>query len=63
MLTQVQYEYLDHTADIQFHSWGASVSEAFEQAVVCMFSYITDLSTVDETDTSEVQVRDRHNRT
>ncbi|EKX38006.1 hypothetical protein GUITHDRAFT_51463, partial [Guillardia theta CCMP2712] len=51
------YEYLDHTADVQFHSWGKTKEEAFEQAVVCMFSYITDLPTVELRASNTVEVR------
>ena len=50
------YEYLDHTADVQFHAWGDSLEEAFEQVVVCMFSYITDLHTVESLGSNEVEV-------
>lgn len=28
---QVKYEFLDNTADVQIHSWGDSIEEAFEQ--------------------------------
>jgi SHS2 domain-containing protein len=41
-----QFEFLDHTADIQIHSWGDSFAQAAEQAVVAMFNYISDTSTV-----------------
>jgi SHS2 domain-containing protein len=51
-----KYEYLDHTADVQFHSWGETLEEAFEQMVVCMFSYITDLHTVETTGSNTVEV-------
>ena len=51
-----KYEYLDHTADVQFHSWGDTLEEAFEQMVVCMFSYITDLHTVETTGSNTVEV-------
>ncbi|GMH38738.1 hypothetical protein BSKO_06622 [Bryopsis sp. KO-2023] len=38
-----QFEYLDHTADVQIHSWGRDVSEAFAQAALGMFNYMTPL--------------------
>jgi len=41
------YEYLDHTADIQIHSWGPDTISAFEQASLGMFGYMTDLEVVD----------------
>jgi hypothetical protein len=31
-----QYEYKDHTADIQIHSWGATVEECFAWAAIGM---------------------------
>mmetsp|Transcript_34943 Transcript_34943/g.48633 ORF Transcript_34943/g.48633 Transcript_34943/m.48633 type:complete len:200 (+) Transcript_34943:22-621(+) len=42
-----KYEYLDHIADIKFHSWGNDLKEALEQMVVCMFSYMTELDEVE----------------
>ena len=39
-----QYEYRDHTADIQIHSWGATVEECFAWAALGMMNYMTPLS-------------------
>lgn len=38
-----RFEYLDHTADVQIHSWGVSVTDAFCQAALGMFNYMTPL--------------------
>lgn len=58
------YEYLDHTADVQCHSWGSTLVEAFENMAPCMFNYMTDLSTVDidegQTITLTVKGHDLH---
>jgi len=53
------YEYLDHVADIKFHSWGKDRKKAFEQMVICMFSYMTELDKVeiDEKATIKVTVK------
>ncbi|XP_037069506.1 LOW QUALITY PROTEIN: protein archease-like [Pollicipes pollicipes] len=48
------YEYLDHPADVQLHAWGGSLPEAFEQAALAMFGYMTDLETVEAVDTQHV---------
>lgn len=52
----VGYEYLDHTADIQFHSWGLDLSSSLCQLVTCMFGYMTDIHSIriDEETSSRV---------
>jgi len=44
---QSGFEYLDHTADVQIHSWGPTLSNAFEQAALGMMGYMTELNTVE----------------
>jgi SHS2 domain-containing protein len=40
------YEYLDHTADIQLHGWGDTLESALEQVAIAMFGYMTSLSRI-----------------
>lgn len=42
----MNFEYRDHTADIQLHAWGKDMSEAFENAGLAMFNYMTPLQGV-----------------
>ncbi|CAD5206559.1 unnamed protein product [Bursaphelenchus okinawaensis] len=38
----MNFEFLDHTSDVQIHSWGDSLSEALEQQILGMYSYMSD---------------------
>ena len=35
------FEYLDHTADVQIHSWGASLEESFAETAYAIIDYMT----------------------
>ncbi|KAM0683140.1 Protein archease [Mitosporidium daphniae] len=41
-----QFEHLDHTADLQIHSWGNTLSEALSCCVYGLSSYMADISKV-----------------
>ena len=36
------FEFLDHTADVQFHAWGDSLAAAFANLSLCMHSFLVD---------------------
>lgn len=56
-IPQNNFEYMDHTADVQLHAWGATLEEAFEQAAVAMFGYMTELETVEIKSTQVIEAQ------
>ena len=43
---EYKFEYLDHTADVQIHAWGATLREAFEHAGHAMYNYMVPLDDI-----------------
>ena len=44
------YEHLDHTADVQFHAWGVDFEKALEALGCCLFDYVTEIVSINETE-------------
>ncbi len=41
-----KYEYVDHTADIEFNAFGGSAEEAFKNSALALFDIISDIKKV-----------------
>lgn len=59
MANQPPFEVLDHTAEVGIVAHGDTLSQAFENAAMGMFSLIADLSQVRETEQRRIAVEGR----
>lgn len=50
---------MDHTADVQCHSWGKTMKDAFENMAECMLNYMTDINliVIDPEENTTMQVK------
>lgn len=55
--SDIKYEYLDHTADVQIHAWGNSIEESFEQVAMGMFAYMTDIDRIENRDMKQIDIK------
>ena len=51
------YEYLDHPADVQIHSWGLTLKQAFEQQAIAMFGVMTDLNAIENLQEATIEAQ------
>ncbi|MFC1900730.1 archease [Chloroflexota bacterium] len=51
-----EFEILEHTADIGIIAYGSNINEAFVNAAKGMFSLITELGDVEETEQREIEI-------
>jgi SHS2 domain-containing protein len=53
------FEYLEHTADLQFMSYGSTLGECFRNAARAMFSTIVAPETIDDKITRKIELHEK----
>ncbi len=54
--TNMDFEYLEHTADAKFRAYGKSLSQAFENAALAMLNVMVDTTSVNNSSSLEVEL-------
>jgi SHS2 domain-containing protein len=57
MTTDSAFEYIDHPADIQLHSWGPTFDRALEPLCVALFGVMMDSSGFQETTEKSISIQ------
>ncbi len=55
----MQYEYLEHTADVKIKAYGETLSKKFENTALAMFNVLTDISKVKQLKTLEINIESK----
>ncbi len=53
-----RFQFIEHTADIGLIAYGGTLAEAFANAAYGMFSIITDLKAVEETESRQLELHE-----
>ena len=51
------FEYIDHPADIQIHSWGATINKALEPLAIGLFGVMFDLNGFSDKEEKKISVK------
>lgn len=54
---ETRYKYIEHPSDVGFEAYGATLEELFANAALAMYSFMTDVDAIAETEESAVAVQ------
>jgi SHS2 domain-containing protein len=58
----MKYRYLEHTADLKFQAFGKSMEEAFANAAIAMFDFITKTESIEPKIEEKIDVQSEDNK-
>ncbi|MBD3259907.1 protein archease [Candidatus Woesearchaeota archaeon] len=58
----MKYKYLEHTADLKFQAFGKSMEEAFANAAIAMFDFVTKTGQIEPKMEEKIEVQSEDNK-